>query len=345
MLNYWVSFLTGLGFVFVLHDYLSGTMPGTLGNTIVHHPIVWNGFKLFAVSKKKAEELASQLYAYIYRGALEKNMLFIQDGVRAHTVAVGDNTEKIQSIINDKNDYDLVLYRNPSPRQEVDYDIVRLSDENIKEICGLGAMEEYTCDYKIAPNKILNPVLYLNREPTEGTEKPGAEKPDAEKPDTEKPDTEKPGAEKPDTEKPDAEKPGAEGSDAEEPDSGESDAEEPNASESDTECGAKNVFGLSLEDDNYYIDNNKLFDKSFISWLLREQHNKILESVDKYSVHYFDTNMDQHKIGPNEFIHLHDGNVDICLATDNIDMDTESEKKKKTDAQRDAEGRSWGLFF
>ena len=136
MLNYWVSFLTGLGFVFVIHNYLSSTTLDTLGNTIVHHPIVWNGFKFFAVSKKKAEELASQLYTYIYKSALEKNVLFVQDGVRVHTVVVSGNTEKIQIIVNDKNNYDLVLYRNPSLLQEVDYDIVRLSDENMKEVCG-----------------------------------------------------------------------------------------------------------------------------------------------------------------------------------------------------------------
>ena len=341
MLNYWVSFLTGLGFVFVLHNYLSGTMPDTLGNTIVHHPIVWNGFKLFAVSKKKAEQLASQLYAYIYRGSLEKNMLFIQDGVRVHTVVVGDNTEKIQSIVNDKNNYDLVLYRNPSLLQGVDYDIVRLSDENVKEICGLGLTEEYTCDYDIAPNKILNPVLYLNRE---DTGKPDAEKPDAEKPDAEKPDAEKPDAEKPDAEKPDAEKPDAEKLDAEKPDAEKPDAERPGASKWERERERdENVFSLSLEDDNYYIDNNKLFDKPFIRWLLREQHNKLLESADSYCVYYFDTNMDQHKIGPNEFIHLHEGNVDICLATENIDMALCIEKKK-ADA-RTVEASSWGLFF
>ena len=66
----------------------------------------------------------------------------------------------------------------------------------------------------------------------------------------------------------------------------------------DTQC----KYSIDFKKDNYYIENNILFDKIFIKyWCNEKLHIKLDVNVD-YEVSFFDNNMIHHIIKPNQYI-------------------------------------------
>jgi len=66
----------------------------------------------------------------------------------------------------------------------------------------------------------------------------------------------------------------------------------------DNEC----KYSIDFKKDNYYIDNNILFDQIFIKYWCREKLAIKLDVADYYEVSFFDNNMTHHTIKPNQYI-------------------------------------------
>ena len=74
----------------------------------------------------------------------------------------------------------------------------------------------------------------------------------------------------------------------------------------------KEVFDLSDEfrRNNYYMCNNKLFDKPFVKWFLKKHHNFEL-GENLYQIEFIDNNMKPQVLSPNDYIIINESTYDI----------------------------------
>jgi hypothetical protein len=63
-------------------------------------------------------------------------------------------------------------------------------------------------------------------------------------------------------------------------------------------------YEIDLSDNNYMLEGNKLFDKSFIKYCLKNNIQEELKDEDEYTVTFFDQDMEQVTIDQNNYIIL-----------------------------------------
>lgn len=94
-------------------------------------------------------------------------------------------------------------------------------------------------------------------------------------------------------------------------------------------------YELDIKDDNYYINDNMIYDTPFIKWILREQHDIVLDDNDKYTIHFFDEDMCEVELSKTEA---------LCIKNDSIKKIDVSLKKSNelTDCENnDADSKGW----
>ena len=70
-------------------------------------------------------------------------------------------------------------------------------------------------------------------------------------------------------------------------------------------------YEIEINNCNYYIVNNILFDKYFIKWWLYNYKNYILKENDKYNVVFFDNDMNYKNITEKEYLIIYKDNYKI----------------------------------
>ena len=302
----------GISFLYILNNYYINIMATTnIGSC--KNRCGWMLLKTYAVGKRKCLGFTSRFTCKLRKRKLFDNILFIKDGNRLENIRTKENTNLIKQIIN-KKDYDLVLFRTPSKHGSVDYDIIRLDDAHIDNILKLPDDDEYTCEYKESKCTIISPVLQIEHNPITHKSIELKMIDDKAYADTD----------------------------------AEVDADETKENDKSDLESKREVYELLIEEDNYFIVGNKIFDEPFVRWLLREQHNKILKPSEEYNIYYFDGNINQFKIDNNEFITVHSDLIENGVVENVSDItETQSEGARSDDEnhKREAEkANSWSYF-
>lgn len=142
-MNFWYGILSSLGFIFILNNYFVFNIKNSLGGDIMsgnylNNKVLWGFYKMYAVGKRKTSNAITIIKSKINTKRLNKNLLLIKDGVREQIIRV--NNKPISNYLPDNvGDYDLIIYRTPSQKKDIDYDLVRvmpnklITDDSISE--------------------------------------------------------------------------------------------------------------------------------------------------------------------------------------------------------------------
>lgn len=142
-MNFWYGILSSLGFIFILNNYFVFNIKNSLGDHIMsgnylNNKVFWGFYKMYAVGKRKTSNAITIIKSKINTKRLNKNLLLIKDGVREQIIRV--NNKPISNYLPDNvGDYDLIIYRIPSQKKDIDYDLVRvmpnklITDDSISE--------------------------------------------------------------------------------------------------------------------------------------------------------------------------------------------------------------------
>jgi len=307
MLNLCLAFFSSVGFIFLFNNYVVFNITDYFGKNTIDNRLMWGGYKLYAFGKLKTVETFKQLKQFIHKRNLCRNILLISNGERINTISF--NEPKSISEENAKSSPDLIILRNPSTDDSLDYDLIRIDNLNDKRLCP--ETTSTSSDNKDTDNKDTDNKDTDNKD----TDNKGADIKDSDNK-----DTDNKGADIKDT---DIEKVSCEDSSLlEDVDKAESsgatlgsvirdiDPSKINYKPSKQQIHApvlilNNVeepFDLSLDEDNYYIVGNKIFDTAFVKWILFEKHNIRLTDEDTYKIKFFDADMSCKTLEKSNFI-------------------------------------------
>ena len=296
MLNLCLAFFSSVGFIFLFNNCVVFNITDYFGQNTMDNRLMWGGYKLYAFGKLKTVETFNQLKQFIHKRNLCRNILLISNGERINTISF--NEQKSISAENAKSPPDLIILRNPSTDDSLDYDLIRVDNLNDKRLC-----PETT------------PTL---------SDMKDADMKDADMKDADMKDA--------DIKDADIEKVSCEDSSLlEDVDKAESsgatlgsvirdiDPSKINYKPSKQQIHApvlilNNVeepFDLSLDEDNYYIVGNKIFDTAFVKWILFEKHNIRLTDEDTYKIKFFDADMSCKTLEKSNFVLIGENKIEV----------------------------------
>jgi len=291
MLNLCLAFFSSVGFIFLFNNCVVFNIKDYFGQNTMDNRLTWGGYKLYAFGKLKTVETFKQIKQFIHKKKLCRNILLIYNGERINTISF--NEQKSISAENAKSSPDLIILRNPSTDDSLDYDLIRIDNLNDKRLCPettptLSDMKDADikdADIKDADIKEadIEKVSCEDSSLLEDVDKAGASKATL---DSVIRDI---------------------------------DASKINYKPSKQQIHApvlilNNVeepFDLSLDEDNYYIVGNKIFDTAFVKWILFEKHNIRLTDEDTYKIKFFDADMSCKTLEKSNFILIGEDKLEV----------------------------------
>ena len=297
MLNIWTAIFTSVGAIILFNNFLIINMKGIIQNkllenhSIMNNPLVWNGYKIYAVSKNNISLYLGKFKKYIHKNSLKSNILLITNGVRTHNITCRNNSTKISYIDvveHENTKADLILYRSPASNNDYDYDIIRLNDlDNIsfseKEILlHANPEDDVSADDAIIDSGAINSTNQCNSHDNcaVGNCKTSLININY------SPSTHK--------------------------------IYSPTLKFDNSE----DTYDLTLAKDNFYVTGNKLFDSQFIAWILKEKYNILLEPNIPYSISFFNENMELKTLRRGE---------DVVLCSEEINFNLINDKTENSD--------------
>ena len=291
MLNLCLAFFSSVGFIFLFNNCVVFNIKDYFGQNTMDNRLTWGGYKLYAFGKLKTVETFKQIKQFIHKKNLCRNILLISNGERINTISFKE--PKSISAENAKSPPDLIILRNPSTDDRLDYDLIRIDNLNDKRLC---------------------PETTLNLSDMKDADIKDADMKDA---DIKEADIEKVSCEDSSLLE-DVDKAGASKATL---DSviRDIDASKINYKPSKQQIHApvlilNNVeepFDLSLDEDNYYIVGNKIFDTAFVKWILFEKHNIRLTDEDTYKIKFFDADMSCKTLEKSNFILIGEDKLEV----------------------------------
>lgn len=297
MLNLCLAFFSSVGFIFLFNNYVVFNITDYFGKNTIDNRLMWGGYKLYAFGKLKTFETFKQLKQFIHKRNLCRNILLISNGKRINTISFNE-PKSISEKQNAKSSPDLIILRNPSTDDSLDYDLIRIDNLNDKRLCP--ETTSTSSDNKDADNK-------------------DADIKDADIKDADIKDA-------------DIEKVSCEDSSLlEDVDKAETSGETLGSVIRDIDPSKINYkpskqqihspvlilnnveepFDLSLDEDNYYIVGNKIFDTAFVKWILFEKHNIQLTDEDTYKIKFFDADMSCKTLEKSNFILISENKIEV----------------------------------
>lgn len=281
MLNLCLAFFSSVGFIFLFNNCVVFNIKDYFGQNTMDDRLMWGGYKLYAFGKLKTVETFKQIKQFIHKKKLCRNILLIYNGERINTISF--NEQKSISAENAKSPPDLIILRNPSTDDRLDYDLIRIDNLNDKRLCPETTptlsdikdadikeadIEKVSCedsslfedvDKAESSGATLGSVI-RDIDPSKINYKPSKQQIHA-------------------------------------PVLILNNVEEP--------------FDLSLDEDNYYIVGNKIFDTAFVKWILFEKHNIRLTDEDTYKIKFFDADMSCKTLEKSNFILIGEDKLEI----------------------------------
>ncbi len=301
MLNLCLAFFSSVGFIFLFNNCVVFNITDYFGQNTMDDRLMWGGYKLYAFGKLKTVETFKQLKQYIRKRNLCRNILLISNGERINTISFKE--PKSISAENAKSSPDLIILRNPSTDDSLDYDLIRIDNLNDKRLCS--ETTPTLSDIKGADIKDAD----IKDADIKGADIKGADIDDG-----------------------DIEKVSCEGSSLlEDVDKAETSGANLGSVIRDIDPSKINYkptkqqihspvlilnnveepFDLSLDEDNYYIIGNKIFDTAFVKWILFEKHNIRLTDEDTYKIKFFDADMSCKTLEKSNFILIGEDKLEV----------------------------------
>ena len=311
MLILCLAVFSSVGFIFLFNNCVVFNIKDYFGQNTMDDRLMWGGYKLYAFGKLKTVETFKQLKQYIRKRNLCRNILLISNGKRINTISFKE--PKSISAENAKSSPDLIILRNPSTDDSLDYDLIRIDNLNDKRLCS-----ETT------------PTL---------SDIKGADIDDVDIDDVDIDDADIKGADIKDAD--------IKGADIDDADIEKVSCEDSSLLEDVDKAGASKAtlgsvirdidpskinykaskqqihspvlilnneeesIDLSLDEDNYYIVGNKIFDTAFVKWILFEKHNIRLTDEDTYKIKFFDADMSCKTLEKSNFILIGEDKLEV----------------------------------
>ena len=170
-MEYLYGLLSGLGFIIILNNYMVFNIKNSLGDYSIisdtgKNQLLWNIFKFYSTTKHKTTRLLTSAINYIRVSKLQKNLLFIQNGVRSNNIAIEDG-DIIDDIVNNSKEKhnELIFFRNPSTNNNNGYDLIRISNSATGE--SGSSIEDKINNYSCYNGKIHSPIVKIENDDTE----------------------------------------------------------------------------------------------------------------------------------------------------------------------------------
>lgn len=296
MLNLCLAFFSSVGFIFLFNNCVVFNITDYFGQNTMDNRLMWGGYKLYAFGKLKTVETFKQLKQFIHKRNLCRNILLISNGERINTISFKEPNSI--SAENAKSSPDLIILRNPSTDDSLDYDLIRIDNLNDKRLC-----PETTPTLSDIKDVDIKDVDIKDVDIKDVDIKDG--------------DIEKVSCEDSSLLK-DVDKVGASKATL---DSviRDIDPSKINYKPSKQQIHSpvlilnneEESIDLSLDEDNYYIVGNKIFDTAFVKWILFEKHNIRLTDEDTYKITFFDADMSCKTLEKSNFILIGEDKLEV----------------------------------
>lgn len=160
MTDFWIAIFSSVGFIYAINVYNVFNIKNSLAETYMNNTLIsnctkWNCFKVYVVAKEKTVKTIKYVKNRLMTNNIYKNIIFVNGGVRNAKYCIeGKKAEKsFNSIPENLDNIDLIIYRAPSTIENIDYDLVRLplhldTVKNNKDI-----------SYKTYKDKIYSPEI------------------------------------------------------------------------------------------------------------------------------------------------------------------------------------------
>jgi len=137
MSDFWIALFSSVGFVYIINNFCIFNLKNSLAetyimnNNYISNCTKWECFKMYAVAKEKTYKSLEYIKSCIVNKNISKNIIFITNGVRKEKHYIENcpkNKISVNTIPESVSEFDLILYRCPSNVNNIDYDLIRLTN-------------------------------------------------------------------------------------------------------------------------------------------------------------------------------------------------------------------------
>lgn len=160
MTDFWFAIFSGAGFIYLINNFNVFNIKNSLAETYMNNTYIssctkWKCFKLYAIAKEKSLKTIQYVKKSLKPNTISKNILFVNNGERETQYYI--NTNKTSSTLNtipeNLENFDLIIYRAPSSIDKFDYDLLRLTQDSEK------VKNNTDISYNVYSDKIYSPEI------------------------------------------------------------------------------------------------------------------------------------------------------------------------------------------